>query len=281
MLKDGLPSGLLRLARSIAAALRQSQQHPPLGRGMAQVCSPRKAHRLEQTCLYNRSRGKQLLNRLSVWFLLTPLCLPLAASGQFYAGALGGVSTLSADARSVIGPEGASFSLYKPENGAAATLFLGRHLTDYLSLQVDYGWNRSDLTLSASTTSRQGETLYQEARDSSEQGFLGNLLLYFRNRHSWARPYLSVGTGIVRFHSREIGFSALVGAPTLPPQEFNSVAPAVRVAVGIDLTIHGRWAFRYAFSETIRGNPISAGLSPPGQRNLATFQNLFGIAKTF
>ncbi len=62
---------------------------------------------------------------------------------------VGGLSTLSADARCVIGPQGASFSLYKPENGAAATLFLGRHLKDYLSLQADYGWNRNDLTLSA------------------------------------------------------------------------------------------------------------------------------------
>jgi len=221
------------------------------------------------------------MNRLCVWLLLVGLCLPSAASAQFYAGALGGLSTLSADARSVIGPQGASFSLYKPENGATATLFLGRHLTDYLSLQADYGWNRNDLMLSATTASPQGQMLYQEARDSSEQRFLGNLVLYFRNRRSWARPYLSVGTGIVRFHSRELRLSALMGAPTLPPQEFSSVAIALRVPVGIDITIHGRWAFRYTFSETIRGNPISARLSPPGQRNLATFENLFGIVKTF
>ncbi len=222
-----------------------------------------------------------MLNRLSAWLLLVWLCLPSAASGQFYAGALGGLSTLSADARSVVGAEGASFSLYKPENGAASMLFLGRHVTDYLSLQADYGWNRNDLTLSATTASPQGETLYQEGRHSSEQSILGNLLLYFRNRRSWARPYLSVGTGIVEFHSRETALRALVGTPTLPPQEFNSVATALRVAVGIDMTIHGPWAFRYTFSETIRSNPISARLSPPGQRNLATFENLFGIVKTF
>jgi len=222
-----------------------------------------------------------MLNRWSVWLLMVPICLPSTASGQFYAGALGGLSTLSADARSVIGPQGASFSLYKPENGAAAALFLGRHLTDYLSLQADYGWNRNDLTLSATAPSPLGQTLYQEARDSSEQNILGNLLLYFRNHRSWARPYLSVGSGVVRFHSREVGLSALMGAPALPPQEFSSVAAALRVAVGIDMTIHGRWAFRYTFSETIRSNPISARLSPPGQRNLATFQNLFGIVKVF
>ena len=222
-----------------------------------------------------------MLNKWSVWLLLVPLCLPSGASGQFYAGALGGLSTLSADARSVIGPGVASFSLYKPENGASVGLFFGRHLTDYLTFQVDYSWNRNDLMLSATTAPPQGETLYQEARDSSEQSLLGNLLLYFRHRRSWARPYLSVGTGVVRLHSRETGITTLVGMPTLPPQEFSSEGAALRVAVGIDVTIRSRWAFRYTFSETIRGNPISERLSPPGRRNLATFQNLFGIVKTF
>ena len=135
------------------------------------------------------------MNRLSVRFLLLLVGLPSAAAGQFYAGALGGLATLSADARSVIKPGSAAFSLYKPENGASVSLLVGGHLTNYLSLQADYGWNRNDLTLSATSISPQGETLYQEARNSSEQSILGNLLLYFRNRRSWARPYLSVGTG--------------------------------------------------------------------------------------
>ena len=221
------------------------------------------------------------MHGFSLRLLLLLICLPSVASAQFYAGALGGLTTLSGDAKSVIGPDGSAFSLYKPENGPSARFFVGRHLTDYLSLQADYGWNRNGLTLSATSTSPQGETLYQEARDSSEQSVLGNLLLYFRNRKSWARPYLSVGTGFVRFHSQEASISALAGSPTLPPAKFNSVAVALRVAVGIDMTLHGRWAFRYTFSETIRDNPVSAVLSPPGQRNLAIFQNLFGVVKTF
>ena len=221
------------------------------------------------------------MNRLSARLLLPLIFLPSVASGQFYGGALGGLVTLSADARSVIGPQGAAFSLYKPENGASLSVFAGRHLTDYLSLEADYGWNRNDLTLSATSTSPQGETLYQESRNSSEQSVLGNLLLYFRKRRSWARPYLSVGGGVVRFHSKEVGISALTGMPALPPREFNSVAAALPVAVGIDLTIRGRWAFRYTFCETNRGNPVSAVLSPPGQRNLKIYQNLFGLVKTF
>jgi hypothetical protein len=36
---------------------------------------------------------------------------------------------------------------------------------------------------------------------------------------------------------------------------------------------------RYSFSESVSGNPISAQLSPPGQRNLANFQNLFGVVR--
>lgn len=209
------------------------------------------------------------------------ICLPSVASAQYYAGALGGITTISGDARSVIGSATSAFSLYKPENGPSASVFVGRHLTDYLSLQGDYTWNRNDLTLSATSTSSQGETLYQEMRNSSEQSVLGNLLLYFRNRRSWARPYLSAGTGVVRFQSREVSITTFTGTPPLPPPEITSNGAALRVAVGIDMTLHAGWAFRYTFSETIRGNPVSAVLSPPGQRNLATFQNLFGIVKTF
>lgn len=221
------------------------------------------------------------MSKREVFLLLVTLCVPSAAAGQYYAGALGGMTTLSADGRSVIGTSGAAFSLYKPENGASAGLFVGRHLTDYLSLQADYQWNRNGLTLAAISNSPQGTSVYQEARDSSEQSVLGNLLLYFRNRRSWARPYLLVGTGAVKFHSRELGVSALTGTPALPPSTIDSLGAALRVAVGIDMKVRAGWAFRYTFSETIRGNPISAALSPPAMRNLASFQNLFGFVKTF
>jgi len=212
-------------------------------------------------------------------FLL--LCVPSLASAQFYAGAVGGLAILSADGRSEITPQSAAFSLYKPENGASFGLLVGRHFTDYVSLQADYGWNGNDLTLSANSISPQGETLYQEARNSSEQSVFGHFLLYFRNRRSWVRPYLSVGTGVVRFHSKEVATSALTGMPALPPKDFRSVAAALPVAVGVDVTIRRRWALRYSFRETMRSNPISAVLSPPGQTTLKTYENLFGFVKTF
>jgi hypothetical protein len=68
-----------------------------------------------------------------------------------------------------------------------------------------------------------------------------------------------------------------------PPARFATTNPALRVAVGIDIgsTPAGPWRFRYSFSETISRNPISAQLSPTPPRNLANFQNLFGVIALF
>ena len=105
--------------------------------------------------------------------------------------------------------------------------------------------------------------------------------MYFRNRKSRARPYLSVGGGVVHLVSAQASLGQVIGAPELAPGEFSSTAPALRVAVGIDVLLKDGWSFRFAFSETIRQNAISAQLRPPGERNLANFQNLIGIVKHF
>jgi hypothetical protein len=72
-----------------------------------------------------------------------------------------------------------------------------------------------------------------------------------------------------------------VGNPVLPPAEFSHSGPAFRVAVGVDVFLRGGFALRYSFSETIQSNPISKRLSPQGHRNLANFQNLFGLCWRF
>src|SRR5213594_1698287 len=82
-----------------------------------------------------------------------------------YAGVLGGVATLSADARSQLSAQGLNASLYKPENGSALNIFAGTHVTQYLSLQANYVWNRNDLTLSS--TSPASSSFYEEQRKSS------------------------------------------------------------------------------------------------------------------
>ena len=63
------------------------------------------------------------------------------AQAQFYAGVLGGVSTLSGDARSLLSPGSTTFSSYDPKNGGAVEVLVGRHLSDYFTLQANYIWN--------------------------------------------------------------------------------------------------------------------------------------------
>ncbi len=195
---------------------------------------------------------------------------------QPYAGVLGGISTLSGDARSVIEAGGASASSYKPENGGVVTGFGGMHLNDFLSLQGNYTWNRNNLALFGI---RNLGDVYEQSRRSTQHSAGVDLLLYFRGRRSWVRPFLSAGAGVARFKSGATGQAVRRGNTELPPDHFSSTKASIRVAVGIDLRIARGWAFRYSFLEAIQGNPISPRLSPPGVRNLATFQNLFGVVR--
>lgn len=203
-------------------------------------------------------------------------CLAAADPG-FFAGGLAGISTLSADARtSLSGPEPAA-SAYKPENGPALNLFAGWHANGYLSFQGNYVRNTNDVAI----TGILGAASFDQARRSSQDAFVGDALLYFRNRHSWVRPYLSAGAGPVRIDSRATGLISSTGSLPLPPPEFSATRIGFRVAVGIDLMSNSGWGFRYSFSETMSGNPFSQQLAPPGQRRLANFQNLFGVVKYF
>jgi hypothetical protein len=199
--------------------------------------------------------------------------------GGVYAGALIGVSTLSADARAVTQPGRAEVSLYKPENGPALNLFVGAHLGRYFTVQGNYVWNRNHLTLLSSFGSSDGSGFYEQTRTSSQHALIGDALLYFRPVGTGVRPYLSAGTGLMRFESEPGG--VLASGLSGPEGEITSNHAAFRVAVGIDLAPADGWSFRYSFSETISGNPISARLTPPAERGLANFQNLFGIIRHF
>jgi hypothetical protein len=195
-----------------------------------------------------------------------------------YAGVLAGISTLSADARSEPTPIGADVSLYKPENGPALNLLFGVHVHDYVTFQANYIWNQNDVAL---TSVRSADSMfYEQPRASSQHAVIGDLLVYFRNLNSAVRPYLSAGGGVVRFTTTPNGESRVRN--TVPPPADSRVTRALlRVAVGIDVAVGARWSARYSFSESLSGNPVSAQLSPPGQRNLANFQNLFGIVRAF
>ena len=85
---------------------------------------------------------------------------------------------------------------------------------------------------------------------------------------------------MVRFGSEPA--DGAVGSGLAPPDgKIASTRLLLRVAVGIDLAMGEQWSFRYSFSESISGNPISARLRLPGERNLANFQNLFGFVRRF
>jgi Outer membrane protein beta-barrel domain len=211
------------------------------------------------------------------------LCFPITASAQAwnFLGAAGGIATLSADGRSIVAPAGIDTSLYKPENGAALQFFGGRHLTDFVSVQAGYGWNRNRLTLTASQTSTGTPLFYEQSRSAAMHSAIGELLVYFRRRQSPIRPYLSAGSGVIHISSEQSSIAETLGTLQPVPGAFHSTKPALRVAVGIDVLIKHGWAFRFTFSETIRGNAISSQLTPPAKRNLANFQNLFGFVKHF
>jgi hypothetical protein len=207
---------------------------------------------------------------------MTPLAL-----AQLYAGALGGVATLSGDTRSLLSPNSTAFSSYDPKNGGAVGVLVGKHFSDYFAVQGNYIWNGNGLTLTSATFNNGTQQGYQETRRSSQQSLIGDLLVYFRNRDSRLRPYLSVGTGLVHFSSSQERIEQALGAPALPPQRFSANMIALHVPVGIDVRPRKSWAFRYTFSETLSKNPISDRLSPPGQHRLMNFQNLFGFTRRF
>ena len=196
------------------------------------------------------------------------------------AGGLIGTSTLSADARSVASANGFAVSLYKPENGLAANLFVGTHLNDYLTLQANYIGNRNGLTLVSTRAAADEIAISEQTRESAQHAVVGDVLLYFRSRASRFRPYLSAGVGLVRFTSARTR-DALVVMTTPPEPEFSDRHATVRVAVGLDVKAGEGWLVRYSFSESVSGNSVSTRLSPEGERNLANFQNLVGLVRVF
>ncbi len=202
-----------------------------------------------------------------------------AAQIQPYAGAIGGISTLSADAGAQATGTSLSLSSYSPDNGGALNVFVGLHLHNYFSAQADYIWNRNDLLLSS--TSSGSTTSYQQARSSSQNAAVLNFLIYFRRRGSRIRPYLGTGGGVLHLTSTAGGFLQTSGTPALPPASFSATRPLFRSHVGIDVRLASKIDFRYSFSESLSKNDISRHLSPPAPRRLANFQNLFGFVFRF
>jgi hypothetical protein len=213
---------------------------------------------------------------------LSSLSVPAAAQEEprLFAGALVGVSTLSADGRAATTGSDAALSLYKPENGVATNLFAGMHLAQYFSVQGNWMWNQNDLTLVSSSTAAQGGGFYEQHRRSRQHAVVFDGLVYFRRLDSVVRPYLGTGLSVVQFSSVEEGRASVNGLAA-PAGEIDSTHIGLRSHVGIDVRVSRYLSFRYSFSETLSRNPISPVLTPPAQRRLANFQNLFGFVGRF
>lgn len=201
--------------------------------------------------------------------------------GRIFAGVVFGVATLSADARSETTSSEAQVSLYKPENGLAVNAFAGVHLANYFSVQANYMWNANDLMLLSSTLGPRTGALYEEQRDSAQHAIVVDGLIYFRGRDSAVRPYVGTGVSVFRFTSDTIRRTVAGHSAALPAERIASSRVGLRSAVGIDVAVSRRMAFRYSFSETISRNPIGPHLTPQGERGLANFQNLFGLVARF
>jgi Outer membrane protein beta-barrel domain len=208
--------------------------------------------------------------------------LPASAQDQprIFAGGLFGISTLSADARSVTTGSELTLSLYKPENGPALNVFAGWHVAQYFSLQANWMWNRNDVTLVSSLVTPQGGGFYEQRRHSHQHAVVLDGLIYFRRLDSAVRPYLGTGVSLLHFSSGDVLSTSGHGlAP--PAGTIASTRVGLRSHVGIDFRLSRRFNFRYSFSEMISGNPISPSLTPPGRRGLMNFQNLFGFVGRF
>jgi hypothetical protein len=217
-------------------------------------------------------------------FAFVTLLMSVPAEAQdaprVFAGALVGLSALSADANTVTSSTQATVSLYEPGNGPALNLFGGMHLAQYLSVQINWMWNRNDLTLFTSRTSPEGGAFYEQMRDSSQHAVVLDGLIYFRRLDSVVRPYLGTGLSLIRFSSDE-GVTSQAQGLAPPSGTIESTRVGLRSHVGIDFKLSRHLAFRYSFSETICGNPIGTALTPAGRRKLMNFQNLFGLVGHF
>lgn len=200
------------------------------------------------------------------------------SAGEFFVGAMGGVTTLSGDARTVGAPP-AQFSAYKPENGPGAQVFAGRQFHDYFSAQVSYSWNRNSVALSGGDVGAAAS--YELPVRARMHTVVAEGMVYFRRPSSRVRPYLSAGPGVSMLRATATGPLLVRGSVAVPEQRIEASKIALRVAVGIDVRVAGSFWLRYSFSETLQRNALSQALRPPGVRNLANFQNWWGASWRF
>ena len=203
-----------------------------------------------------------------------------AQDSGYYVGVISGGVQLSGDPTTVVSPDGFATSGYKPETGLAVNAFAGRHLREYVTFQVNYTWNQNDVAFFAARGTPTESRFYQQPLSTTHHTFIGDLLVYFRERSSRLRPYLSGGLGLLHL-SGEPRPGSVDGGLSSPPTMFATTEFTSRVAVGADVRVGHGWRIRYSFSENLGPNPLSRRLEPQGTRGLMNFQNLVGVMREF
>ena len=145
-------------------------------------------------------------------------------------------------------------SSYDPDTGGAASLFGGIHLFNYVSVQGNYIWNRNDVTLVSSLSDPTFLSFYQVPVSNTQNAFVGDVLVYFRERGSRIRPYLSQGGGLVHISTRPNGNTLSRGNLSVPGISA-SISVMSRTAVGIDVRLRPTWFFRYTFGGEYQPQP--------------------------
>ena len=107
--------------------------------------------------------------------LILLLLINPAWGQRYFVSALGGISTLSADAATRLDSTNTAVALYKPANGPALNAAAGIHLNDWFSLQANYVWNRNNLAI----TEVAGLSSFEQARRSSQHAGIADVLLFF------------------------------------------------------------------------------------------------------
>ena len=226
-----------------------------------------------------------------MWFIVRPALaavilltlLPRLSTAQesgYFVGVIGGSVQLSGDPTTIVTPAGFATSVYKPETGLAVNAFVGRHIREYVTLQANYTWNRNDVGFFAARGTATESLFFEQPHSTSHHTFIADLLVYFRERSSRVRPYLSGGLGLLRL-SAERQPGLIDGGLRPPPAMFTTIDVTSRVAVGVDVPVGDGWSVRYSFSENLGPNPLSRQLEPQGTRGLMNFQNLVGVMREF
>jgi hypothetical protein len=195
-------------------------------------------------------------------------CLQAFAQPQLFLGAGPGLAILSGEARAQAGPPPAT-SQYSARNSALLHAHMGLHLHDYFSIQGAYVRTKNDAELTNANFGPPPSFVQQKGALGQHQSGL-DLLVYFRDRKSWVRPFLSTGLAVSVFD-----------LDTGAASSSSSTRAGLRIATGVDIVLKNGWGFRYSFLETITGNPLGERLLPAGRARLMTFQNLFGAVKYF